>query len=112
MFCITVAVGNSSWRLLYRDEAKADQAYLELTIAKTAVQIDDDFDQKFFGIPNGILFENLDKTKHAAMELMLHQARIQQGAQKLAQTDPALRAGGASQSPAILHPMGNGARPF
>ena len=43
--------------------------------------------------------------------MALHQARTQNLAQKMGESDPALRAGRMGQGPAIISPMGNGFRP-
>lgn len=114
MFCITVAVGNLSWRLLFKVEAEAEQAFTSLDIAcasQKIIKMPDDFGHTFVGTPTALLLEDLEKTKLAHVELALHQARTNAMATKQAQNDPSLHAG-RGPSPAIISPQGNGVRPF
>lgn len=72
------------------------------------IQITDDFGQHAtFNIASihGAIVEDLEQSKLARAEQMLHQARCQNVAQKLALADPGLR---MMNSPAVLNPMGNG----
>ena len=114
MFSITIALGNVSWRLLYRDEEKAQQAF-ELTRHRDGaiIFLEDDFGQKvYFPLSSlhGALFEDLEKMKMAHVETALHNARLQAMANKAAQADPGLRASAMSSSPGVLTPM-NSFRP-
>lgn len=118
MFCITVALGNVSWRLVYKDEERAREIWETLSKIspepKTALKFEDDFGQCLVGIfdsIHGLMFEDLEKSALADIELRLHNARIQAKAQKLASADPSLRPP-MMGNPAILNPMGNGSRPF
>lgn len=118
MFIINVALGNTSWRLLFKDEARAVTASLDLTTAwernaDALISINDDFGQTIRmrgSAIHGMMTEDMDKTKMAHVEMALHQARTQGLATKMAQTDPALKAQ-ASMSPNVLNPMGNGFMP-
>lgn len=113
MFCINVALGSTSWRLLFREEKNAETAFelLNPTVGFPK-QIRDDFGQKLLlasdGSVHAVMFEDLDQTKMAHIEMALHQARTQNAAQKMAATDPALRAGSNQAGPAIISPMPNG----
>jgi len=115
MFIINVALGNTSWRLLFKEEEKARSAFSFISSEPydTHVKIEDDFGQTFAGNISGIygvMFEDMDKTKMAHVEMALHQARTQGLATKMAQHDPALKAQ-SGMSPSVLNPMGNGFRP-
>ena len=110
MFCINIALGNTCWRLLYRDEEKAKAAF-ELTRHRDGAItfIEDDFGQKMYfplSSLHGSMFEDLDKAKLANVELFLHQQRTQALATKAAQSDPGLRASSLMNGPAMLSPMG------
>ena len=114
MFSITIAVGNVSWRLLYKGIGDATIAAEKLQSAKDGVvEIIDDFGQlcsinvKSF---HGLLLEDLEKMKMAHVETALHNARLQAMANKAAQADPGLRASAMSSSPGVLTPM-NSFRP-
>ena len=116
MFCLNIALGNTSWRLLFKD---ADTAKVAFTILDSRndpdIKIEDDFGQTLVAhvdSMHGLMLEDLDKTKMAHVEMALHQERTKVLAQNMAQTDPALKAASARQGPAIIAPMGNGARPF
>lgn len=116
MFCLNIALGNVSWRLLFKEEARATLAYelLDRGISPK-ILLDDDFGQHFGGkleSIHGFMLEDLDKTKLANVEMALHQERTKVMATKLAQSDPGLRADMGRPSPAIISPMGNGSRPF
>ena len=115
MFCINVALGSTSWRLLFKDEDKATEAFNVLDARANAdLRVADDFGQVLVAhvdSMHGVMFEDLDQTKLAHIEMALHQARTQNAAQKMAASDPSLRAGVNQAGPAIISPMGNGFRP-
>ena len=116
MFCINVALGSTSWRLLFRDEEKANETFGFINAPREdGIIVCDDFGQRLSLLNHksvhGVMFEDLDQTKAAHIEMALHQARTQNAAQKLAASDPALRAGATNAGPAIISPMGNGFRP-
>ena len=115
MFCVNIALGSTCWRLLYRDEEKA-QAAFELTRNRDGAItfLEDDFGQKcYFPLSalHGTMFEDLDKAKMANVELFLHQQRVQAMATKAAQSDPGLRANAMMNGPRVLDPMGGQFRP-
>jgi hypothetical protein len=110
MFAVTIALGSTAWRLLFKEEEKA-QAAFELTRHREGAItfIEDDFGQKcYFPVAelHGAMFEDLEKAKMANVELFLHQQRVQAMAQKAAQSDPGLRANSLMQGPPMLSPMG------
>jgi hypothetical protein len=105
---ITVVFGPASLRFLFRDKAKAEAHKNFRTDHPTQdLIIDDDFGQhaeiKAMSI-HGIIIEDMDHSKLAGVEIMLHNTRIQAAAQHRAQSDPGLRA--AQQGPRVLSPMG------
>jgi len=110
LFAVNLAIGNSVWRLLFKDEEKA-QAAFELTRHRdgSITFLEDDFGQKChfpLAALHGSMFEDLDKAKMANVELFLHQQRVQAMAQTAAQSDPGLRANSLMKGPAMLNPMG------
>lgn len=111
---LSIALGNISWRLLFKTEESANVALMKIQgqTDSARIEIADDFGQKFtsrIGLLHGFMLEDLDQTKMAHAELMLHQARAQALATKMAQSEPDLRR--PPTSPAILNPMGNGFGP-
>jgi len=118
MFCLNIALGSTSWRLLYREEEKARMAYIAAShfAPMNRVNLQDDFGQTFAGKCNdihGVMLEDMDQTKMAHVEMALHQARTQSLATKMAQTDQTLKADSMARGPAIIAPMsGNGRAPF
>ena len=50
------------------------------------------------------MFEDLDQSKLANIELFLHQQRVQVAAQKAAQSDPGLKASSLMNGPSVLTP--------
>ena len=110
MFCINIALGNTCWRLLFKEEIHAIAAY-DL-ISNPAIEnlvLNDDFGQQFCAKVksiHGFMLEDLDKAKLANVELFLHQQRTQALATKAAQSDPGLRASNLMNGPAMLSPMG------
>jgi len=116
MFSLTVMLGSGQFRLMYKTEEAAVAAFAAVSSAALPMnagnfQLRDDFGQQLEGKHasiHGHLLEDLDQSKLAAIELMLNNARIQNGAMKQAQSDPALRVGVAHSQTPILTPMGNG----
>jgi len=112
MFIINVALGNTSWRLLFKDEVGLGKGVTALTSGRPNIEVDDDFGQTLSAKANsihGFMLEDMDKTKMAHVEMALHQARTQGLATKMAQHDPALKAQ-SNMSPNVLNPMGSGFR--
>src|SRR5215475_3921217 len=96
MFAITVIVRTIPFRFVYTDETRAIAASVMLASPLgDFVTLTDDFGQtlncKKENI-SGYISEDLEKSKLAAVELMLHQQRTQNLAQKRVQADPSLRA--------------------
>lgn len=122
MFSISVLVANQSLRMLYQKEENAQRDFNLIQAAmkrdKTTqfsahdtIDLVDDFGQKLqvrADSLHGQMFEDLERTKLANIEYALHGARTQAGAQRAAESDPALRATRAVQGPSIISPMGNG----
>ena len=108
MHSITVIVGPATLRFLFKSKEKAETFKNFKTDHPTQdLHIDDDFSQhgefKATSI-HGVLIEDMDVSKLAAVEIMLHNTRIQAAAQQRAQSDPGLHA--ARQGPRVLSPMG------
>lgn len=108
MYSISIAMGAIQWRLLFKTEDAAQVAHRHLEQAMTGdpkiASVEDDFGQHYNGKPQGLLFEDMNQSKLANVELMLFNASAQMLAQKRAQTDPAFRAVSAA-GPAIISPM-------
>lgn len=113
MFAVNIALGSTTWRLLFKDKDKFNAAKRQLDLAMsvdTPKVISDEFGQEMVFIPKhviGLMFEDLDKAKMANVELFLHQQRVQAMATKAAQSDPGLRASSAMNGPRVLNPMGS-----
>jgi hypothetical protein len=110
MYSLTIAFGETPamWRLLFKTEHAAQNACVGL-IAIPSVNIVDDFGQQCSLLSERILgwmLEDLDQSKQAGAEMMLHNARTQAVAQTIARTEPALRQGG--QGPSVFVPNNNG----
>lgn len=114
MYCVTIALGNTAWRLMFKTEEAATDAYIlsmrpDSPENPMGISIQDDFGQRFsarVASIHGVMLEDLDKAKMANVELFLHQQRVQAMATKAAQADPGLRANAMMNGPAILDPMG------
>ena len=110
MFCVTVALGSTAWRLMFKEEEKALAAFTALSQLSPASDtgITDDFGQRCHLIGKnivGLMFEDLDKAKMANGELYLHQQRTNLAAQKAAAADPAIRAAQNTRGLSTLSPM-------
>ena len=115
MYCLSIALGNTVWALMFNDEEAASKAWAMATPyqpdqnACYVIEITDDYGQTIRVNKNdskGFMFEDLDKTKLAYIERAIHQQRTQMEAQKRWQADPAARAFNAG--PAVLTPGMNG----
>jgi hypothetical protein len=108
MFAITVIVRTIPFRFVYKEEAAALLAISALsTIALDFITLTDDFGQTLYCKRehlSGWIVEDLERSKLAAVEIMLHQQRTQNLAQKMAQSDPSLRHVTTS-SPGVLTPF-------
>ena len=120
MFSITLVIGNSSipWTLLFKTEesfAPAKKAVQSIMSEGGGCIIEDDFGQTVQAgdsIIQGVMFEDLDKSKLAHIAFSLHRSRMQVETQKAAETDPALRQARMMQGSPVISPMGNGGIPF
>lgn len=118
MFAVTIAFGNTSWRLLYKTAEKAEEHFNFVSAppdktqdfnATTRVNLIDDFGQRaMFVLPAVVaaMLENLDESKLGMIELGLHNQRAQVGLQARAEQDPTCRPGGNRGGPGIITPMG------
>jgi hypothetical protein len=111
MFSLTIAFGETPamWRLLFKTEEAAKKGQSLLGTAEACCSIADDFGQTCTleaGAVCGWMLEDLDQSKQAGVEMMLHNARTQAQAQAQARTEPALRQVG--QSPSVFVPGMNG----
>ena len=113
MFAVNIALGNSVWRLLFKNEDTAKTAFEKIKGGNPngigTFELEDDFGQRLsakIDAVHGLMFEDLDKAKMANVELFLHQQRVQAMAQKAAQNDPGLRANNLMNSPRMIDPMG------
>ena len=110
MFAVNIALGATVWRLLFKEEAPALEAYR--LISEPGIEnlmLEDSFGQKFCAkvdAIHGFMLEDMDKAKMANVELFLHQQRVQVLAQKAAQSDPGLRAASMMNGPRVLDPVG------
>jgi len=117
MYSLSVAVGPTVWMLLFNNEknAKTQEACLKTALDTQVVgALKDDFGQTLQVVPgslHGWVFEDMDATKMAHCERMLHSARVQGQAQRMAESDPALRMGMQTRSPQMISPFGPNGRP-
>ena len=123
MFSLNISLGNLSWRLLYKNKETAEAAIEDYGRAQHNYGAgithhwihSDDFGQTInldLRCNPSSMLEDLDKTKLAHIELMLHAERTKVLFTKMAQSDPGLRASNMMTTP-ILNPVGNGVnKPF
>jgi hypothetical protein len=108
MYSLTIAFGETPamWRLLFKTEEAALSATALASI--DSFSITDDYGQtcKIRGLAIGLMLEDLDQSKQAGAEMMLHNARTQAMAQTIARQEPALRSAG--QGPSVFVPNGGG----
>ena len=118
MFSLTIAFGETPamWRLLFKTEEAAQEAVSTLQLfsltnqhPENVTSVADDFGQRCVLMCKGIqgwMLEDLDLSKQAGVEMMLHNARTQAQAQAQARQEPALRSAG--QGPSVFVPGMNG----
>jgi hypothetical protein len=112
MFSLTIAFGETPamWRLLFKTEENLNEATAHLTFAEQiGCVLADDFGQKCVlrsSDIKGWMLEDLDQSRLAGVEMMLHNMRTQAQAQAQARSEPALR--NAGQGPSVFVPQGNG----
>jgi len=111
MFSLSIVFGNVSWRFLFRDEDKANNAVALLSTHPTQdLIIHDDFGQKATIKAPAILgwmLENLDETQLVLVEDALHKARAQKKFNARVESDPALRMQ-QMRAPVLTPSFGNG----
>ena len=113
MFQITITFGSvgTQWALLFREESLARAVWQKLSLDGTPqICIDDDFGQSVQikrAIISGIMFEELEKSQLAHIEIGLHRARVQARAQQMAASDPVLRTAQqfGPRGPAVMTPF-------
>lgn len=108
MFSVSIMLASGQFRLMFRTEDALNAAVTILDTGieqQKAVHAADDFGQGFVGIPVAMLVEDMDKSQGAAIELALHNARMNKKATTLAQSDSALKQTMIGQ-PGIVSPMG------
>jgi len=121
MFCMTIVFGASPvpWTLLFKTQEAFNDAIIALKSPAT-------FDSKDFDLTDdygqhvcikreaiqGIMFEDMTKSKLAHIERGMHQMRVQIEADNLAKADPSVMAYMRSRQggPSVISPFGpNGA---
>lgn len=114
MFSLTIAVGNGQWAFLFRSKDAAKKAASDAgdrnrMNESPLVLIDDDFGQRATLVRSaivGVLFEDLNLTKDAAVERSLYNARGQAELQRRASSDAALKlASGSGLMQGMPHRM-------
>lgn len=117
MYLLSIIVGNASVALMYQSEetankaiATAENSLCEWDNAKAnghnTIILSDDFGQAARIMAkhlHGFIIENLNLSKAARAEQMLHNARCQALAQKLGQADAGLRA--LHGAPSVITPQ-------
>lgn len=111
MFVLSVVFGSASVGFMFKTKEAADNALRDLTVEPEYWKIVDDFGStariKHSSV-HGFIVEDLDQSKIARAEQMVHQNRCTNLATKMATSDPSLRTMG---SPAVITPHGmNGMR--
>lgn len=114
MYSISICFGPTGtiWSLLFRTQESAEKVH-ECILAAIAeggiiVSCADDFGQSFASPTakiHGVVFEDMNRSKLAHQERMLHDARTKAGAQKTAQSDPQLRQAMQPAGPGIVSPF-------
>jgi len=108
MFSLSIVAGSANFRLLFKEEGKALAAYA--LVSRTDLEnliIEDDFGQTFCGKLNMVsafLLEDMNKSKLAHVELILHDARTRASATQSAMSDPQLKAATMSRGPSVIQP--------
>jgi len=118
MYALTVFLGPACFQLLYRKEDKAREAKALLTpngstaLGSTEwIQLIDDFGHEMSlerRTLSGFIYEDMEQTKVAHVERALHQQRLQNLAQKTAESDPGLRAQRMMGNGPVLMPFPGG----
>jgi hypothetical protein len=115
MYSLTICFGPAatSWMYLFKEEAKAGEAYNayvdhKMNHAKGGCLIgSDDFGQAYaipFDEIRGMMLEDLDLTEQARIERSMVDARAQTKFNVRAKSDPTIQA--AMRGPSVISPMG------
>jgi hypothetical protein len=119
MYSLSISFGPTGtvWALLFKEEAKAAEAYNAYVSNKVAKENGvligtDDFGQSY-AIPfyeiRGVLLESLEQIEEARIQRSLFDERCKAKFLQRARTDPTIRAAMGNQTP-VLQPMGGGFR--
>jgi hypothetical protein len=110
MHSITVVFGPASLRFMFKSKEKAEALRsFRVDHPTQDMIIDDDFGQHAeirSASIHGVIFEDMDLSRLAGVEAMLHEARTRAVAQQRAQSDSALRA--ANRGPSVVPVMTGG----
>ena len=118
MYSLTISFGptGTAWALLFKEEAKAEEAYnaymeAKMNGAERNVLIgSDDFGQAYAVTVDeihGIVLEDLDQVEAARIYRSLAEERLKVKLMEAARADPVIRAAIAQQNRApVLTPMG------
>ena len=121
MFCMTIVFGASPvpWTLLFRTQETFNDAVVAFknpaTFETQSFDLTDDFGQHISvkrDAIQGVMFEDMTKSRMAHIERGMHQMRVQVEANNLAKADPTLMAAMRTmqQPPGVITPFGpNGA---
>lgn len=109
MHSLSVIIGPAIWVLAFKTEEKAREIHTYIADhagdADTRLVVTDDFGQTMTlrcASVHGLLLEDLDVSKEAVIERMIHNAKVQAEAQAKASRDSSLRH--AAHGPAVLSP--------
>lgn len=122
MYSISVIVGSTAWALMYKTPEHAEEARTALRALwdqpvitmggvppTSSILVTDDFGQELAVDAKslcGWLFEDMDQSKLAHCERILHQQRLQIHAQKMGQADQTIRTAQMMNGPAMIDPIG------
>ena len=120
MFCMTIVFGTASmpWTLLFRSQETFNEAIINFknpaTFEKRDFDLTDDYGQHISvrrDAIQGVMFEDMNKSRLAHIERGMHQMRVQVEANNMAKADPALSVAmrSAQQAPGVITPFSNGA---
>jgi hypothetical protein len=116
MYSLTIHFGPNAmcWALLFKEEAKAGEAYNAYVSWKMNGASDgaligsDDFGQSYaipFSEIHGVLLEDLDLVEEARIQRSLYNARGEVKARQRAATDAVIRQGMGNQGASVLTPF-------
>ena len=120
MFCMTIVFGPAPmpWTLLFRSQETFNEAIINFknpaTFADQDFDVTDDYGQHVSirrDAIQGVMFEDMTKSRLAHIERGMHQMRTQVEANNMVKADPALSVAmrSAQQAPGVITPFSNGA---